>query len=258
MIKSISLLGAQGDLEWDLPVDWMVFHDDSESESDMDSDDLDSSDEEREDLDLGIGSGNDDLPSDFGESGSDDDDLQSDDTDRGSRDDDLQGKNGDGVRAQGGQGMEESSGEESDEPDDLEELESMIGHFAFFLADECPVLVFKAQRVEERGGEMGYVGQWWTPAKSTLRGDAASVAFEDYCNTRVTFTPDFVLKPSSTGGRATRVPDVGWERKDRVVVWSKKKELNGKGKKIPKQVVDAVSRAFEERRSKGEGAQTPK
>lgn len=123
----------------------------------------------------------------------------------------------------------------------------MVGHFAFFLADECPVLVFKATRVAQRQGVMGFVGQWWTPSNNKLRLEAATVEFDAYCNTRVTYTPDFVMRHSPPGGRSARAPDLGWERADRVVVWSKSKGLNGKGKKLPKYAVDAVARAFQQR-----------
>ncbi|CAN0333811.1 unnamed protein product [Pylaiella littoralis] len=131
----------------------------------------------------------------------------------------------------------------------------MVGRFAFFLAEGSPFLVFKAKEVEEREGEMGFVGQWWTPANSSLRAAADTVPFEDYCNTRVTFTSDYVMKPSVYGGRPTRAPDLGWERVDRVVVWFKNKELNGKGKKFPKIAVDAVSLAFQQRQKEREEEQ---
>ena len=85
---------------------------------------------------------------------------------------------------------------------------------------------------------------WYTPINNNLRSSAASVAFSDYCNTRVGYAGDFVLV-DAPGARSKRVPDLGWESVDGVVVWSKHKQLKCQGKKLPKYAVGAVFQAYQ-------------
>lgn len=221
MVRSLALLGAEGEAEWDLPVYWLG-NDDEGSED------------------------GDDEGSSLGDSNT----MDLDDIDRESRSDDEESSDeDDGAGGEApGAGAGATSEEQGGGVHDVAALQEKIGHFAFFLADDCPVLVAKAVRIEERDGKVGVVVHWYTPSKGSLRGAAATVLFEDYCNTRVTFSPDYVIGVTPSGGRSTRSPDLGWESADRVLVWSKSKTLNANGKKLPKFAVDAVSRAFHSRK----------
>lgn len=219
MARSLALLGAEGQAAWDLPVHWLS-NDDEGSE---DGDDEGSSLDDSTMMDL----------ADIDRESSSDDEESSDEDD------------GTGGQAPGAGATGEKQG---GGVHDVAALQEKIGHFAFFLADDCPVLVAKAVRIEERDGKVGVVVHWYTPAKGSLREAAATVPFEDCCNTRVTFSPDYVIGVAPSGGRSTRSPDLGWESADRVLVWSKSKTLNTNGKKLPKFAVDAVSLAFHSRK----------
>lgn len=214
MLRSVALLGAEGEKEWDLPVWWLK---DGENDSDEDSDDEEKcSDEDNsedgEKFESGIDGG---VPGEGGGGGGPGD---------GDSDGELDGSGGDGF-----------------------DLESKIGHFALFLAESCPVLVGKVVAVREVEGRKDIQVHWYTPVNNTLRSNATSVPFAAYCNTRVAYAGDFVFEDASSGGRRKRVPDQDWESVDRVVVWSKRKQLNGDGNKLPKCAVDAVSKAYQRR-----------
>ena len=150
---------------------------------------------------------------------------------------------GDGDTGAGSGG---SGGEDGDEGVHELDLPSKIGHFAFFLAEFSPAgSCWQGRlRLERLKGRKDVQVHWYTPVKNNLRSSAASVAFGDYCNTRVGSAGDFVLV-DAPGGRSKRVPDLGWESVDGVVVWSKHKQLNGQGKKLPKYAVDAVFQAYQ-------------
>ena len=111
-------------------------------------------------------------------------------------------------------------------------MESKIGCFAFFLADSAPVLVGKVLAFRIVNGQREIRVHWFTPVNQNIRDSASTVPFDAYCNCRIAYAADFKLEPARDG-RMRRVPDEDWEKADSVVEWSKKPELNGKGKKLP-------------------------
>jgi len=246
MNRSVNLLRAEGTCAWDLPTSWLAPADS------LDDDDDSNDDESDGDLSSGIPpGGSSDIDSfDRGKGDGARDGTTSSDGLRslaaGGRQDELSPVRAGPVLFRKGDSTNyppEISGERGDGDGDELDLASMVGNFAFFLADSAPVLVGKVLDFREQDGEEEVQVHWYTPVNRSLRDNASTVAFDEYCNTRVAYAADYVFEEVS-GVRAKRVPDVDWDSVERVVVWSKKKVLNGSGKKLPKRVVDAVSEAY--------------
>lgn len=238
MMRSVNLLGAHGEKDWDLPTCWLPCADEGTEDEEPDSGPVGM--DVSGDADSVVGSFEEDGDN-AGVSNNDDSHNQDDDeAEEGGAEDGLVGGMDD---VEGGRGEEE----ESDDEDEDIDLQEKIGHFAFFLAESCPVLVGKVVDVRELEGRKDVRVHWYTPVNTSLRGAAASVSFAEYCNTRVTFSADYIIEEA--GGRQRRVPDEDWESVDRVVFWSKRKQLNGNGKKLPKCAVDAVCKAYQQRRA---------
>ena len=79
--------------------------------------------------------------------------------------------------------------------------------------------------------------QWWSPSNNEVRRNASKYTAHDYYDFGV-FTADYAWEDVVVRKRR-RVPDVGWALSRDVV--SLCERLNNGGKRLPKDMLDAVS-----------------
>jgi len=223
MLRSADLLGAEGEVEWDLPDWWLGEREDDDDEIigeslagiempdtdvEIPGDDAGGGGSGPEAEEPGAG-GNGPGPgaggAGAGGGGPGDGDTVAVEANVGG------GGPGDGDTSAGSGG---SGGEDGDEGVHELDLPSKIGHFAFFLAEFSPVLVGKVVATREVEGRKDVQVHWYTPVNNNLRSSAASVAFGDYCNTRVGYAGDFVLVDAPGGALEacprSRLGERGW------------------------------------------------